>query len=500
MKRHKHSLSHYKLLTSKMGTLVPLTWYEVLPGDTIQMATSALIRLSPLLAPVLHPCRVRIHHYFVPNRIIWEDFEKFITGDDGFNEYAHPHILVQDDVEKGSLHDYLGVKPKDYSGAGAYFSALPYRAYASIFNEHYRDQDLVTELPLSLASGEDSTTNLLIQQSAWEKDYFTTARPWEQKGEDITIPIGDRAPVTGIASNNGDFAFGPTQVFETGGNQPTYQDHGLSANAGSHLAFEEDPDNPGYPNIYADLSQATGISVNELRESLALQRFKEARAQYGSRYVEYLRYLGLRPQDGRLQNPEYLGGGSQVIQFSEVLQTAADDIGPEQTPVGTMRGHGIAAMRSNRFRRFIPEHGIIMSLMSVLPKSIYTDAVHRKWIRFDNMMYFQKELMYLGDEGVLNREVQGSHSQPDGTFGYVPRYESYRYLPSEVHGDFRDTLNYWHLAREFTGDVALNASFIQSVPTTRIHADTESDNLYIMANHSIQARRLLAREPSPRTF
>lgn len=500
MKRSKIGLSHYKLLTCNMGQIIPIAWYEALPGDTIQQATSMLVRVSPLVAPVMHPVRIRIHHWFVPNRLIWEDWENFITGGDGYTEYSHPRFS-RGTVTQGSLWDFLGIPPGSYS-PNLEISALPVRAYQLIYNEHYRDQDLVTEVPVSVESGIEGqgtvTTSQDLQRCAWEKDYFTTARPWEQKGPEVTIPIGDRAPIIGIGKTNQTYATADKTVFETDAQATTVYPESDIADATGEFWIRGSAATGGLPQIYADLSQATGISVNELRESLALQRFMEARAQYGSRYVEYLRYLGVRSSDARLQNPEYLGGGKNIISFSEVLQTQRTDA--DQTPLGTMGGHGIAAMRSNRFRRFFEEHGIVMTLMSVVPKAIYTSAVHRKWHRLDNMLYFQKELQFLGDQPITAGEVNAAQTDRTEIFGYVPRYDDYRYHPSEVSGEFRNELDYWHYARQFTGDVALNQSFIEANPTKRVNADQNGDCLYVMANHSIQARRMMSKNPSPRTF
>lgn len=501
MRRSKFSLSHYRLLTCDMGELIPLTWFEALPGDTVQQATSALVRVAPMLAPVMHPVMIRIHHWFVPNRLIWEDWEDFITGgDDGNFVAVPPFIDFQSDVETGSLADYLGVPV----GTSGNINALPFRAFSLIFNEHYRDQDLVSERAVGLSSGQDSTTSVDMVNVAWEKDYFTTARPWEQKGEDVVIPIGSTAPVKGMGKHSQTFEHGAQTVYESDGSEVIYDpSSAIDGTSGTNVAdamyVRENPDQAGYPGIYADLSQATGITVNELREALAKQRYMEARAQYGSRYVEYLRYLGVRSSDARLQNPEYLGGGRQVIQFSEVLQTGPD-AGPGESYVGDLKGHGIAALRSNRYRRFFEEHGVVMSCMSVVPKSIYQTAMDRKWHRQVKEDYFQKELQFLGDQVIENKEIQSTHTDPDGTFGFQSRYNEYRTLPSKISGEFNDVLNYWHLAREFEGDVALNASFVTSVPSKRIYASTDTDSLYVMANHSIQARRLLKRDPRPRTF
>lgn len=498
MRRSKFSLSHYRLFTSDMGELVPLTWFEALPGDTIQQATSMLIRVSPLMAPVMHPCMVRIHHWFVPNRLIWEDWEDFITGgDDGTFEAAPPQITFNSTLASGTLADYLGVPVGDYTSGPLAVSALPFRAFALIYNEHYRDQDLQTELPVSTASGADTTTNTDVKNVAWEKDYFTTARPWEQKGDDVLIPLTGDAPIRGLGSTTQAFAAGPVSAWESDGVEKQYNAYTYLSSGGIGV-MEGTASASGVPKIFADLSAVTGVSVNDLREALAQQRFMEARAQFGSRYVEYLRYLGVRSSDARLQNPEYLGGGRQVIQFSEVLQTQRTD--PDSTPLGHMGGHGIAALRSNRYRRFFEEHGIVMTLMSVVPKSIYMQALPRQWHRLNKEMYFQKELQFLGDQAIPNVEIQADHTNKTDTFGYQNRFDEYRQLPSSVAGEFNDVLDYWHLARKFETDVALNSSFITSVPTKRVLASTDSDALYCMANHSIQARRLLKRDPRPKTF
>lgn len=492
MKRNKFNLSHYRLLTMDMGYLVPLTWYEVLPGDTVQHGSAALIRVSPLLSPVMHPVRVRIHHWFVPFRLIWDSWEDFITGGpDGRDASVVPTITINEVLE-GSLHDYLGV-PTGSFAAGLKLSAFPYRAYARIFNDFYRDQDLVAEAAVETGDGNDATVNKNLLRASWEKDYFTTARPWEQKGTEVTIPVGDLAPVKGFGVTSTTYT-GPGTYKETGGVTRQY----LTASGMTNFAVEEDTaqGNTGFPGVYADLSKSTGVSVNDLRLALAIQRYQEARAQYGSRYVEYLRYLGVRSSDARLQNPEYLGGGKQVIQFSEVLQTADTQNGV----VGDLKGHGISAMKTARYRRFFEEHGLVMTLMSVIPKSIYTTTLHKKWHRTIKEEYFQKELQFLGDQEVKNVEIQANHTTPDGTFGYQTRYDDYRWIPSGVSGEFRSISDHWHYARDFAGDVALNSSFIQSVPTKRVYASTDTHCLQVMSNHKVIARRMMQKHPHARTF
>lgn len=502
MKRSKHSLSHYKLLTCKMGQLVPVSWFEALPGDTVQMATSALIRCAPLVTPVMHPITVRFHHWFVPNRLIWANWQNFITGgSDGLDATAHPYITFTNPAVS-SLADYLGVPTANFTSKRV--SALPFRAYNLIFNEYYRDEDLVTALVNSTGDGSDTTSNTTLQTIAWEKDYLTSARPWAIKGSAITLPVGGTAPVVLSGTNT----FGLIRKASTGALDG--QAGTLNETAGSHFVQNTGTTDVFYdPNgtLAANLAGATGVDINTVRNAFALQRFEEARARYGSRYTEYLRYLGIRSSDARLQRPEYLGGGRNVIQFSEVLQTGVTTSG---TPsgVGTMFGHGITGMRTNRYRRFFEEHGIVITLMSVRPKTMYSQRLKRGFMRGvdttyvgttgNKYDYWQRELQTIGQQQVNATEVDPQAGV--GAFGYQDRYDEYRREESSVAGLFRTTLNTWHLSREFGSSPSLNSTFVQCVPSTRIFADTANDNLYVCANHSIQARRLVSREGRSMTF
>lgn len=489
MIRSKHSLSHYKLLSGDMGELIPIGLIEVLPGDTVQQATSVLLRLAPLLSPVMHPVHVRVHHWFVPHRLCWTSWEDFITGGpDGLNASVFPTITIAGGAAVGSLADYLGVPT---GVAGIAVSALPFRAYGLIWNEHYRDQDLETKVVVATGDGADATTNTLLKNVAWEKDYFTSSRPWEQKGPVVTVPLGTTAPVLGIGIPSADNTPGlGTANYKTAA--------GTTVSYDTPFAFSG-TDTPGmqwkdiagtkYPDLRADLSAASAVTVNVLREALAMQRFEEARARYGSRYVEYLRYLGVRSSDGRLNRPEYLGGGRQTVQFSEVLAHAETGA---TVKVGDMKGHGIAAMRSRRYRRFIEEHGYIMSLLSVKPKTMYAQGLHRTWNRRFKDDFWQRELETIGQQGIENREIYAAHATPLGTFGYQDRYDEYRRMESGIAGEFRNTtLDFWHMARLFGSTPALNATFVSSVPTKRNFAVSTNDIMYCMAMHSIQARRLV---------
>lgn len=495
MKRNKFSLSHYRLTTMDMGTLVPISWYEGLPGDSIQQQTSLLLRATPLIAPVMHPVRVRLHTFFVPNRIIWDDWENFITGgEDGMFEAQPPLKNVDFNVAVGTLWNYLGIPTGDYSSNPALVSALPFRAYQMIYNEYYRDEQLSTAKSISKASGTDTTTDANLNLIAWEKDYFTTARPSPSLGEEIYIPLGESAPVVGVGTKQPVF----NSAVATGRNlqHDSTVNVMVSGTGTGGVGTLEWADSA----LIADLSAATGITVNDLRNYLALQRYQEARNRFGSRYSEYIKYLvpGIGNLDSRLQEPEFLGGGSSMISFSEILQTQRTDTG--ETPLGTMAGHGISAMRTRRLRRFLPEHGIVMTLLSVQPKSIYTQALPKKWHRLNKEMYFQKELQFIGEQPIPNREVYAFHSDPTGTFGYNNRFDEYRWEPSGISGEFETTQDGWHYGRIFASDPALNNTFIACNPAKRPSADQVGHCLYVMANQSIQARRILAQWATPKTF
>jgi hypothetical protein len=478
MKRNKFNLSHYKLLTFDQGELVPCGLIEVLPGDTFQHATSALIRVTPLLAPVMHPVQVRIHHWFVPHRLVWEDWEKFITGGpDGFDASVFPTRDMPATIDVGGLEDYFGIPPGTYTTS---VSALPFRGYSLIWNEWYRDQDLQPELTVNKASGSDSTTNRALQFVNWEKDYFTSSRPWTQKGPEVTIPLTGDAPV-----RSPDAAPVDLSILD-----PTGASKGMSISGSSNLGLNGNNIPTG--GLFADLSGVSAANINDLRLAFALQRYEEARARYGSRYTEYLRYLGVRSSDARLQRPEYLGGGKQTIQFSEVLQTGPDDEAAGQT-VGALKGHGIGAMRSNRYRKFFEEHGYIFSFISVKPRTMYIQGLNRTWSRRTKEDFWQKELEHIGQQEVLNKEIYAMHATPDGIFGHQDRYDEYRRHESMISGEFREEmLNYWHMARDFAAPPVLNASFVESNPTKRIYAEQTQDSLWVMCNHKITVRRQLS--------
>lgn len=512
-KRNKFSLSHYKLFSGKMGKLLPIGCTEVLPGDSFQHSTSLFLRMAPLVTPVMHPVRVQIHHWFVPTRLLWSGWEDFITGGpDGLNVSSPPSSSYRlTSSWSGSLLDYLGLpfgsEADSASSVLNSFNVLPFAAYHLIYNEAYRDQDLEPAVDLS-SIYEGSVTGLTssfysqLHDVSWARDYFTTARPWPQKGPQVTVPVtgvDGSISLSGSIVPNGSPSFTPAVMdgLEYGSSNVNIdtagqlRNMGYGSSSGTTLSWQD----PALAlQLSGDSSTTMGsVSLQHLREAFALQRFEEHRALYGSRYVEYLRYLGIKSSDARLQRPEYLGGGKQTVQFSEVLQTAEGS-----NPVGTMRGHGIGAMRSNRYIRFFEEHGYVMSLMMVHPIAVYMQGQERMWSRKTKEDYWQKELEHIGQQEVYLSELYSNVADSQSTvFGYQNRYDEYRSHQSSVAGEFRTTLKDWHLAREFSEAPVLNGSFISGAPSNRVFASTNTDHFYCMAYHSLRARRLLSKFGNP---
>jgi len=480
MKRSKVNLSHSNLLTLDMGQLVPLgTPLEVLPGDTIQHAISLLCRALPLQTPPMHRVRMKVHNWFVPHRILWDNWENFITGGpDGMDASVFPTINFAAPVAEKSLADYMGV-PVGFVGQ---VSALPFRAYNKIFNDNYQDQDLVPQRALSKADGNDATTVTTLAAPAWEKDYFTTARPWEQKGPNITLPIGISAPVV-PSGPNPTFrdSVGVTQIVQNIGNGAMFGQNVATATTG--WAWDN-------PALMADLSATSAVDINTVREAFALQRYQEARARYGSRYTEYLAYLGIRSSDARLARSEYLSGGVQNLSFSEVLQTAYTT--GNEDGVGSLYGHGIGAMRSNRYRKFFEEHGYIVSLLHILPETMYPQGLSRTFNRRVKEDFWQKELQHIGQQPVLTKEVYALGANPDSVFGFQDRYDDYRRQESRVHGEFMSTLSDWHFARLLANEPVLNGAFVTADPSKRPFQSQATSTLLVQARHRIGARRMVS--------
>lgn len=505
-------LSHDHKLSLKMGWLVPVLTQECLPGDKWRISSSCLLRMAPLLAPVMHKAKVKLEAFFCPNRLCWDDWAEFITGGDGFTTPpAFPYLPLAGPAQFSGLQDYLGIPTLvGSSGFAEQISAIPFSGYQLIFNEYYRDENLVDLIDYKLANGDNvanATALTALRQRAWMHDYFTSALPFAQKGDPISLPIAGFSDV-GLNWNTGggtaeprwravdSLAFdadGVINVSNTGGNafgNVTADQIGPNRN----VLF--DPDG----TLTADTSSlsAQAITINDLRRAEALQIWLEANARGGSRYTESIKmHFDVNSPDARLQRPEYIGGISNPVVFSEVLQTSATDPSdPTVTPQGNMAGHGISAGSGGAMSYFCQEHGFIHIIMSVLPDTAYTQGLARFWFKNDKFLYGWPELANLGEQSILNKELYlADDGLNDDVFGYTPRYSEYKYQSDRISGQFADTLDFWHFARIFAARPVLDEAFIQANPTTRVFAVTDDtiDHVYSHVMFNINTRRMLPR-------
>lgn len=494
-KRSLHNLSKTELSTFDPGEFVPIGLTEICPGDSIEHKTDAVIRALPLLAPVMHEVEILITHSFIPTRLVWDDWEDFITGgDDGLNSSTLPTIdFSGSPVAKGDLANYLGLPV----GFNLTASALPFRAYSLFYNDHILDEELQTELTIDTTSGADTTTNTSLKNVNWARDRLTGSQANEQLGSAVSIPLGTTAPVEGIGmKTSGTWSDSSIDVYETGGSSSTTYTSGNYTYRSNELIVEQDPNNSGYPGVFANLSSATAATINELREAIALQKFAEMRQIYGSTYEKLLKAdYDVMPRDMRLNNSEIIARGRGYLNFSEVLATAETGTSVD---VGDMKGHAIAAVRSNKYRKFFNEFGYLMSFVAIRPKPTYSQGVDRHWLKSTKEDFYNPHLENMGFQTIANKEVKYNHSTPDGTFSYEPRYNEYRSQQNSYRGDFSDSsLNYWHFGRDLSGDPALNSSFITCSPTQRTFAQSTTDNMLGMFRHKMAARRLVKKSVKP---
>lgn len=525
-KRNVFNLSYESKLTVNAGELVPIMCKPVVPGDKFRVNTEMLVRLAPLVAPMMHRVNVFTHYFFVPNRLVWNQWEDFITkGVDGTDTPAFPTLKLPTTVDTAnghrffgdsSLWDYLGLPSLNQIGnatfqtqspngvkapAGYEVSALPFRDYLLIYNEYYRDQNLTSEIEFSRDGGstEAITTNplLMLRRRAWEKDYFTSALPWVQRGPEVTVPVSGAGGSMDVElkSNAADQYFvsssdsRPTGKLEVVNGVLFATHESSSTSVGAYLS----------PNNFQVNVDEMGVSINDLRTSNALQRWFERNARSGSRYIEQiLSHFGVRSSDARLQRPQFLGGGRVPVSVSEVLQTSSTD---ETSPQANMAGHGISASVNHGFTRYFEEHGYIIGIMSVMPRTGYQQGVPRDFRKFDNMDFYFPEFAHLGEQEIKNEELYLNQYDADnsGTFGYTPRYAEYKYSLNEAHGDFRGNMAFWHLNRIFTEKPNLNTTFVECNPSNRVFAtaETSDDKYWIQLYQDVKALRLMPKYGTP---
>lgn len=501
-------MSYDHKLSCQMGDLVPIHIQDHLPGDMINMGSDSLLRFAPLIAPVMHRVRVTVHHFFVPNRLVWDGWEDFITGgQDPELTPALPYIQNAG-VNTSDLADYLGLP---ITPSIDKFSAIPFAAYQMIYNDFYRDQNLIDPIDYQLADGNNSSnwgSLNQIRKRAWTHDYFTASLPFAQKGPAVEIPIATAQDVDVYHDYNG-----ATGAFRLPNVSDTFTGSGLAtvqanrpgagiggpapiAMSGQGMVYEPN----GTLKAYTSQLAFESATVNNLRVAFRLQEWFEKNARGGSRYIEnIMAHFGVRTRDYRLQRPEYLGGSIQPMVISEVLQTSESS----DTPQGNMAGHAVSAGGGKNFRYYCEEHGYVISLMSIMPVPAYQQGIPKHFSKFDKLEFGWPTFAHLGEQAVLNREIyyEDGDIQNDDTWGYVPRYSEYRYNPSRVSGEFQTNLNFWHMGRIFASRPSLNQSFIEMDDTTvnRVFAvpDPSFSKIYAHVFHRIKATRKLPKYGTP---
>lgn len=458
--------SHGLKTTFDAGYLVPIYVDEVLPGDTFQMNAHGFGRLATPIYPLMDNMYIETFFFFVPNRLIWDNWEKFNGAQDNpddSTDYLVPQVSGAT-VASDSLQDYFGLPT---GVANLSYNNLHGRAYNLIWNEWFRDQNLQDSITVDKGDGPDTQSNYVLQKRGKRHDYFTSCLPWPQKGDAVNLPLSGQAPITGIGALDTSYD-GSRTVYETGSATSTSYNKTRefwTNGSGSWTVAEVGDDNR--LAIYADLSAATAATINELREAFQIQRLYERDARGGTRYTEILKsHFGVTSPDARLQRPEYLGGGKSSISMQPIPQTSSTDT---TTPQGNLSAIGTSNVSGHGFSKSFTEHGVLIGMACVFADLTYQQGMNRMWSRRDRWDYYWPALSHLGEQAVYNKEIyaQGT-ADDDGVFGYQERYAEYRYKPSQVTAQMRSdhatSLDAWHLSLDFASLPALNASFIEENP------------------------------------
>lgn len=525
-RKHKYNLGFMSRLTCNMGQLIPCYIQEVLPNDTFDLRVQNLIRLAPLRAPVMGEIDVYLHFFFVPNRLIWTQWETFITQSrNGFrlSEEDIPskpiYRLNSSDfasatgtessgdgsldgvLRSGSLADYFGFQtfngtPQNVNTSMTYdLDAMPFRVYNLIYSQYYRDENL-TEDPWFNPDGQDwfaddsgviSGTRsrderkefMQIRFRSWKKDYFTSALPFAQKGDDVLIPgsSSSSASLSRVGTNFDDFRG------SSNGAVNFYKQSSSSISGNLHTGSDPDSNvvSLNLSNFAVSLNgTASEGTIRELRRAMAAQRYLEAKAVGGTRYQEQnLMMFGIKGSDARLQRAEFLGGTKNHVVISQLLQTSETT---QNSPLGTPAGNGVSAGGDHIFKRTFSEYGWIMGILSIMPKADYMNGIPKMFLRNDVYDYYWPQFSRIGEQPIQNQELYfdpvygstlNSSNNNSGTFGYTPRYAEYRFRNNQVSGDFKSSLNFWTLARNFDQTPVLNQNFVECHPRNDIFAVTD---------------------------
>lgn len=465
--------------TANAGLLIPIYCEEIYPGDDVNITTHMMARLNTPVVPFMNNVNIDKHWFFVPNRLVWDNFQKFVgekADPDDSTDYLIPKITAPaGGFGVHSLADYFGL-PQNVTGIKV--SALPFRGYNLIYNEWYRHEKLIDSIPVEKGDSGDLLANYVLRRRSKRRDYFTSCLPSPQEGPAIDVPLGTSAPVIGtgmtLGLNNGTTNVGLSQTSDSTGFVGRSTAYGTSVGnttsttaSGGIKTFGVTTDGTK-SGVKADLSEASAATINQWREAFSFQRIAEKLMRGGNRYVEQLKYRwGVDPKDARLQRPEFLGSESDFVQINQIAQTSSTDT---ETPQGNLSAYSYGLYRGQRaIKRSFCEHGYIFCIASIRADLMYQQGIPREWSRETVHDFLNPEYVHLGEQAVLNKEIYADGTVNDeSVFGYMPRYDELRYGRSKVTGKLRSTdatpLDFWHLAQKFETRPLLNQTFIEENP------------------------------------
>lgn len=550
MKRSKFDLSFPIQTTFNAGKLVPFLVQDTLPNDTFYISARSFIRAQPMTAPLLHDVDVFLQYWYCPERILWDNAEAFFLGSnelEGLASPTRPYITSPAaGFGIGSLPDYIGVPTpldeNDATGKSVKFSAIPFRAYAKIWNDKYRDKNLQKEVSLSFDDGLDEKTSLSLLSPNFKKDYFHNAEQVKQLGAGVNVPItqasGDEAQYyhyeIAVERWNTELVEPPSsaklgqpieQVFpgltltDANGhvvatsvptvtivqikdwikthidsmvlNQKYYAgkfdiDHrwrqcitirlfvkqleqGSNATAGivesasnafiTHHSGILARDVVGGKIVYhtSSLQTSGSLSIENLSQATHMQRYQERMLKIENDYSKFLKKMyGFSIRSDIIDEPQYLGGSRAQIVFSEVVQTSEGT----QGGVGSMYGHGVGRAKQRPIKFRCPEHGVILGLISVRPRFVYSQGIDRAWSRKSRFDFFLPDFTDIGLQEVMQKELMATSANDSILFGYTERFEEYRRRFPKIAGMFKKELANWNMAQKFSSPPSLNGSFL----------------------------------------